>query len=278
MNLHEYSINVKRGAIVNIFPFFDCHVGSANCDMKKLEENIDWCKKKGAYVLFGGDQIDAINFSDKRFDYDNLAEFSQKGLSRVVSVQVEKFVKMFKPLKGRIIGLLSGNHEDKIKSVYHFDPSYEICKGLECKFLGYSAMIRLTMAQSNLNINKCVIFAHHGCGAGTAGAQVNKIQNIANDFEADIYLMGHSHQKICSQSERLEMSDKGSLHIRARKRVFAICGTYLKTYEQGQMGYGEKKLFRPTSTGGVKITIEPFKRIYVNGKELCGRPHIHVSE
>lgn len=279
MNLYEYRIKLDgRGIPIFLFPFFDCHVGSANCDMKKLQENIDWAQaNKNVYVVFGGDQIDAINFSDKRFDYDNIAEFSKKGLNNLVNVQTDRFIKMFKPLKGRIIGLLAGNHEEKIRLAYHFDACAKMCDALETRFLGYSAMIRLVFERGRAK-NSCIVFMHHGVGAGTVGSQLNKIHNVANDFEADIFLMGHCHQKVCSQSERLEVSHRGDMCLRARKRVFALCGTYLRTYQQDQMGYGEKRLYKPTTIGGVKIRIEPFLRTHANGKQYENSPHIHLSE
>jgi len=283
----EYRIHLNgRGEVVYLVPLGDLHVGTKNCDEDKLLATIEYIREhKNVYWIGIGDYIEAINYTDKRFDPDNLSEKFQKSLSNLHLAQMKYVIDMLKPIRQRCMGLLEGNHEDKIRLHYHTNVTAVMAYELGVDELGNTCMIRWVMERSlkgtsrDASSRSVVIFATHGWGGGrTIGAKVNRIQEYSKYFDADIYLMGHVHNKLTDNEERLYISPFGTPRLYARKRVFGITGSFFKTYQEGSKSYAEKAGYPPTTTGVIKVRIEPFVREHHEGKQIEMPPHIHISE
>ena len=278
MRAINYVIPVKkRSQKFNLIPIGDTHVGSVNCDEKKLKDLVEWVRKTpDTYVIGMGDMIEAINVSDPRFAIDSLME-GGKEIDNLLYKQIKRVAEILKPIAPKIIGLLEGNHEEKAKKFYHVDATSILCEKLGVQYLTYSALIRLQFKRG-ISVQNVMVYAHHGFGGGTTvGGKLNKIQKLATNFLADIYLMGHVHDKYVFPTEQLYMPLSGNPVIKARKKVFALTGSFFNTYADGYSSYSEKMAYSPIPTGVIKIQIIVGKKEKVNGKSVDLPPDIHPS-
>lgn len=277
MNIADYTIECKsRSDVFYLIPIGDIHYGTKNCDIKKLEGLISWiAANKNVYWLGLGDMIEAINYSDKRFDPQNILPELQNSLDNLPSAQAFQLAKKFNVIKDRCIGLMEGNHEETVRLKYHLSVTDLMADKLNTRNLGYVCMIRLYFRRLGRN-RPVIVYATHGFGGGRmVGSKINNLINIARDFEADIYLAGHVHEKIGCDRERLEVNKSGKARLYARKKVFGITGCFYKTYEVGCKSYGEKQQYSPTPMGVLKIIIEPYRQTMSDFETPA---HIHISE
>jgi len=259
MELHEYTVRIPKRERVSIVPLGDFHIGSRSCDKDKLYELIGWIKRTpNVYVIGMGDYADCINLSDPRFSPDQIDEDYLKVrdyLNRLAQIQADEVIKVFKPIQGRIIGLGVGNHELTIAKKYHYDFMYRVCGMLDVKYLGWTSLTRFKIVRSGKS-RVVILFSEHSRVAGRKkGSKINALEDRSNDFEADIYLRGHSHEKICTTKTSLTIQREGLLKLITRKKVYAICPSYFLPYMEGSVSYAEVAGYPPTSTGTVRIDI-----------------------
>ena len=283
MQLMEYVIPMKsRSEFIYLCPIGDIHDGTPNFDEKKFLDTIEWIRKTpNAYALGMGDYAEFINYSDKRFDPHGILPRYMNNLGNLAMEQCRWIVKKFTPIRERIIGLIGGNHEQAILERYHFDPMAYICGQLIVPNLQYSALIRLKFVVREHNSRFVTIWAHHGHGTGrTTGSAINNLKKKSEDFDADIYLMGHVHKSINEIAPKLHLQGFGNdIRIAEGVKLYAITGTFYKAYEKGQSSYSEKAGYSPTPTGITKIRIEPFRKKRLSNDRIVDLPaRISVSE
>lgn len=260
MEIWNRDVEISGRQKISLIPLGDFHIGSKACDMDKLRALIKWIESTPhTYILGMGDYMDCINLSDARFDMSQIpAPYREKKdfLSRLAQYQVEDAIDLLRPVKDRIIGLGIGNHELAMKKAYHYDPMYDLCGKLDAHYLGWTSITRLNIKRGRA-INTIRIFAEHSnFGGRKKGGKVNRLEDRANDFEADIYLMGHSHDKLATTKTLLTVPSRGKLKLREKKRAFAICPSFFNAYMIGEITYAEVKGYSPTTTGVVRIDIE----------------------
>ena len=131
MELINFDIEPK-GDSIRVIPIGDIHLGNVNCNVKKLRDTINWIEnKEDTYIIGMGDYIEAINFTDPRFNPNNIPPQYLSRLGDIVIKEKEELIKIFEPVSDRIICLLEGNHERKVYEKYHIDIQREICDSLE---------------------------------------------------------------------------------------------------------------------------------------------------
>lgn len=238
-------------------PLGDIHLGAKNCDVNYLKKLLKWCEKHpNVYILGMGDYADCIYGRDKRFDLEAVdMKYSTP------EKQQEALIKWLSPLKGRIIGLLTGNHEESIRKVCGLDITRNIAGRLGVPYLGISAFVQLSFKAKNgkrLHRKPVIMYAHHGYfGGRSSGGKVNNLLSLPKAYDADVYLVGHCHDILTKVEEKVCL-ENGKL---SKKRiVYALTGTLLKTVTQGGRGYGEDKGYFPTRTGTVSVKILPLEQ------------------
>jgi hypothetical protein len=255
----------SRTNIFKIYPLGDLHAGSPNCDEDRFETEVsDIHNNPFARWIGIGDMADCITPNDKRFDMKCLAKWVDE--DDIVESQRKRIVDMLKPIAGKCLCYLSGNHEETIHKIHQNNISQHICDDLGIQFGGFSSFIALNFRRikpdSQSSVNQVLVHARHGSGAAQQeGARIMSLMRLVNAFTADIYLMGHLHCIATYCPERLEM-DK-NYHIRAKRLVAAITGSWLKAYQQGAgVSYAEMKGYKPTQIGCPIITINPDDNIF----------------
>lgn len=275
---YEYTIpcNSRSNWFV-LVPIGDLHAGIKNFAENDLREVIEYVRKTpNAYWLGMGDYAEFINYTDKRFDPYNISDWCMDSLDNLAQKQAEYICGLFEPIKNKCIGLIEGNHEETIRLKYHFSVVDYMASMMKTVNLTDCSWIRLKFKREPQGVRNVIVFAAHGSSAAIKlGGKINKITDIGNFFEADIYLMGHVHDRTSAYRPRLYITDKGEPRIYDRQKLFVLTGTFFKTYQEFTRSYGAKKLYPPTPMGVEKIRIEPFSYA-TDGKDTT--PRITIME
>jgi len=295
----------KRSYTVYLVGIGDVHWGAKNCAESLFREQVDWIRKTpNAYAFLGGDLIEAINYSDKRFDPKGVKTLKVKdkekfveprystkiiqgsqfsngnkdefSLDNLITAQANEIIKELVPIKNKLLFSLTGNHEEKIRLKYHHDIAGYMAMQLGIPQLGYGAMIRVNFSRQVDSgasaVKSFILNASHGDGGGSnTGAKLNRLIQKARFIEADVFWCGHNHGKAHSTEIVLSITKAGEPIIFDKEKIFILGGSFLKTYQGGMISYGEKAGYAPAPLGNNILKIEPFhqKRI---GKKNYNTP------
>jgi len=273
LEIHRFTIDCE-GELVRLVPLGDIHRGHKNCDWAKLIEIIEWIKRDPKCFWIGmGDYGDSIvpSHDEKRWDY---AEVDVNCM--IPDQQYGEIYEQFEKIKDRCIGLHVGNHDDVLRKRHFHDYVIEdLCKPLGVKYLGWEAFTHLQMMNTRWKQRTAghdkrglTIFSTHGYYSGRRlGGATNRLEDIADDYIADIYLMGHIHHLQGWRKIQLGLQhNPTSTKIREYKKAYVLTGGFLRGHQVGTTSYIEKKNLEPSKIGIAVIEIDPY------------RYDIHISE
>ena len=260
-----YTVNIPYAEVIRIIPFGDWHVGNINCDRKRLEEFIDWIARENDIFWVGmGDYVDDVapimgenRFFSVTIDPEVFQYAADNGITPTVA-QHEIVRGYFNRIRDKCIGLHVGNHE--ISYMQRTDGENfvkEYCEDNGLNYLGYNALTKVNIVKKGAKkpVMDFVVCSTHGSTAARkAGTRLNAIDNWTPSYEADIFLMGHTHEATAHRTIRL-WTDGKRLH--ESKKVYALTGGFLKGYQQGTFSYVERKNLPPNKIGVVKISVYP---------------------
>src|SRR5437660_5785682 len=175
--------------------------------------------------------------------------------------QYEAILNAFRPLatKGKILGVIAGNHDDWIGDAVGIDIVRNLARELNTAYLASGASIYIYV-----NDKRYVINIRHGVGA--AKEPHTKLQSLykqTRNLFADIFLMGHTHSLSISKSSYVL---EGIEH----KTYRILTGSFLKWNQSYAMEFG----MVPEPTGVAKISL--FDRSKTVDK-YNSKADIHVS-
>lgn len=268
---------------IPIYPFGDVHYNNPSFHDGKFNEFIYDAKQDPKARFIGmGDYIETFSDSERNgLLAAKLHESSSHTIENMVQRSVDEFIEKISFMKGRIIGLLEGNHYFMFGT--GISSTQYMCEKLGCRYLGASAFVRLTLQYGKGHRRSCVdIFAHHGKGASRlVGGSLNTVAQMAECAHADIYIMGHDHRKSVGMGSRLELCyGFKCVNLREKRLLFIRSGSFLRGYEPGRGNYVSKKLLNPADLGYVKIMLYPkYKAVHQNGVRVTERFYIdtHAS-
>lgn len=251
-------------------------------DVSLLKETIQWGVDHGALWLGMGDYVDNESPSNRRAlrnsgVYDSVVD----ALDAKAEELEEELLDILKPTAGNWVGLLEGHHYHEHQDGTTSDT--RIAHALKAPFLGTTAYVNLSIQLPDKKGKRdVVIWAHHGRGGGSLiGAPLSKLESMVLGFDADVYVMGHTHKAGAAPINRIYpyfFGGKGTLHHKKMHVVSA--GSYLKGYVEGHRKngragglYPEDAMMRPLSLGGARIWLRP-KYKTVDGR---GVPDIDIS-
>ena len=236
-------INIKEKKDIQLIPLGDCHYGAPLCDLDKLKETIKWIKDNPkARVILMGDLIDAgLRDSVGGGSFDNDATPEK---------QIDFILDLLLPIKDKILCMLHGNHEERIRQKTSIDVSKMMAKVLGVTYAGDSAYLRIRAGDMSYKI-----FAMHGNSSSlTPAGKLNSCMKMSTYLDADLYIMGHNHELMSHSTVYIRMNVKDKM-IERDKRYYILSGHFLK-----YGGYAEQKGYNPGKTGVVKINIDHKKK------------------
>lgn len=260
--IHKHIIRVdKIGEPIYLIPFGDVHRSSPMHCEDKWKEFLEWGKsKKRCYFIGMGDYDDLASASERKLlNSRDLHDSTTDTLGGLYKSHTQRFAKELKFMDGKLIGFMEGNHYGEFPN--GTTTTQMLCDLLDTKYLGCSSFIRLVFENGNRSAS-IDIWAHHGKGAARlVGGSLNRVQQMGESAEADIYLMGHDHKKSIGMADKLKLSEGfGSLRLHHRKQLYIRTGSFLKGYEDGKVSYVADMALNPTNLGVVKIEMTPRRK------------------
>jgi len=200
----------------------DVHLGSPQYDERRFLNMIQYCLKKKLYVFLMGDLIEmATKYSIGSGIYEQ--EYNGQN-------QYEKMVELLRPLANKklILGLLSGNHEERVYKTTGVNIGKMFARELNVPYLGDACWNQFKAGKQIYNI-----YSLHGrTGSRFDGTALLSIERISASFFADLVVMGHVHK--CINSAVIMQRVQNGI-VKEHKKHLLITGSYLK-YDGG---YGQ---------------------------------------
>lgn len=266
-----------------LIPIGDVHYGSKGFPEDKLKAHLSWCLDRGAWFVGMGEYLDVASASQRTI-MGGLRDSVREQIDEMVREKADNLGYILDVTKGRWLGMLEGDHRWDFVDGTSVDQY--LCKRLRCDFLGTSALIRIKSpnAPRNHPESDCNIYVHHGIGAArTEGGNLNRLGDLLKFIDADIYLMGHSHDKVAKSIDRQSIAPDG-VHYHQTK-VIGRTGAWLRGYYstepldldepviESRGSYVEQKAYAPSALGSLCIGIG-YEQIH--GSKYY-RPTIHHS-
>jgi hypothetical protein len=257
-------------------------MGSANCDYGDLAKTIRRIADDPQARWLGmGDMVESIapddprwNPADVTLDLDGLTRAEREEekyhwLRRTGDWYVAKLAQTIAPIIDKCWGMNDGNHEDKFGAKYHTNLTLRVLEklgktdalGRDSHLYGeWASITRVVFEDDNQHRRQLRVFQQHGWQAGRKdGAAINGLDDLMGWCEAcHIYLVAHSHKRLMKTFTKLDTNPKFTA-LKAYDAFGAHTGSFLKTYQQDKVGYGERKGYRPNSFGPIEFRITPTK-------------------
>lgn len=251
-------------------------------DWSLLKRTVEWGVEHNAYWIGMGDYIDMESPSNRRaLQNSGVYDSVMDALDAKAEELEERLQELLKPTVGRWLGLLEGHHYHPHQDGTTTDT--RLAQYLRAPFLGTSAYVNTTFNLPGKEGRKSVVFwGHHGRGGGSLiGAPLSKLEHVIKGFDADVYLMGHTHKVGAAPVHRVYpyfYGGKGTLHH--KKMYLVSTGSFLKGYVEGHKKngragglYPEDSMMNPLALGSARIWIRPTYKT-IDGH---GRPDMTVS-
>jgi len=254
----KYTIRVSHNhQTVTIVPFGCIHRHSRLCNVEKWHETLEKMKSlPNAYFIGMGDYEDMVPARERIILRGaNLYDTTEDSIYKMTDNCIKELAAELSWMKGRLIGLLGGNHYMLYPNGITSDQ--KLCELLGCQYLGCSSYIALLLSYHGRQA-AYKIWAHHGKGASrTVGGSIQRIEQMKDAMVADCYCMGHDHKRsITPANDQLEIVDssrQSEPYLRKKVRWLARTGSFLNSYEPGMPSYISDAAKSPVNQGCVAL-------------------------
>lgn len=244
------------GEAIYFLPLSDTHIGDKFCDMRAVQGYIDWVKETpNAYVWLNGDIINVATTLSKSSVFEQDSDLNK---------QIKTAVDLLYPIKDKILGAITGNHEMRPEHLMGYNPTITICSDLGIPYLGYSALLHLKLKngkgkrqhKENGEVVEYIIYAHHTTGGGgSVGSKLNRVDQLRQICpNADVYLGSHNHQ-LGVVPVITHLYNKRSRKVEPLRQMLVDTGSFLK-WE----GYAEAMQMVPAKLGAVRLRLNGLKK------------------
>jgi len=254
MKCIQATINADKGYLI---PLADFHIGDKGFDKKKLQGYLEWIEEEpNARVWLNGDILNVATTTSASSVFDQDEDLKQ---------QVQSAIELLTPIKDKIVGAISGNHEQRLEKFCGYNPLIPVCSALGVPYLGYSAILAIKIQtnkgkrpkKENGESQIYTFYCHHTTGGG--GSVGNKMNRIAKLKEivgnTDGYIGSHNHQLGVIPVEARHYNVRGN-RIDTQRQLLIDTGGFLKWND----GYAEMKQLTPTKLGAVRIRMDGIKK------------------
>ena len=238
--------------IIEIHTLADLHIGDSQSDFKSIQERIAYIKNTpDAYCILDGDLMDTAIASSIGDTY---------GANLQPMEQLKQCVKIFEPIKEKILAVLPGNHENRLYKSDGIDLTEVMCSqlGIPNKYSPTTALLFI-----RFGIRKCdapnrkqlyTIYVTHGSGGGRReGGKVNRLADLACIVDADIYVHAHTHLPLVFKESFFRVSGSNS-SVAPVEKLFVNTAASLN-----YGGYGDRMGYKPASKRSPVIYLDGLK-------------------
>ena len=250
----------------NIYVCADWHIGDQHCDMQAVKSQIAQIQNDphGLCILNG----DLINTALKTSVSDIYGEV----LAPMEAIT--QLVDLLSPIKDKIIGVTTGNHEARVYRNDGVDIMRLVCRQLDVEDRynpdGVLIFLRLgtqspTKKGAAYNSTGKVernprqlftIYVTHGSGGGRKeGGKAIRLADMAAVVDSDIYIHAHTHLPMIMRESFYRTSTANNT-ARLVDKLFVNTASFL---DYG--GYGQAQEFKPSSKLTPTIHLNPLKAL-----------------
>lgn len=257
---------------VNIWFFGDVHRDAEACDADRWKWFLERSQKddpENTYYFGMGDFNDYASYTErKHIKNGELHETTIAKFDRMAKEDVEFIADEMKHMKGKMLGLIEGNHTWEFTSGQ--TATELLCERMESPYLGWLTHYTISFSfPGGKGLNVYIVACHGKAGGKRVGASINQLEDMKTIFPAaDIYAMGHNHDRGAWPVDvLLPVTGKSGVKIKQKRQFLCRSGSFLKAYEKGKGGYVTNRLLRPADLGALKLTIG-FHRDYTDGDRI----------
>ncbi len=262
-----YACNLpKELETVWIVPISDAHYGNPLFSMKHFMRTVNYINdNEFVYTLLNGDLIEAVTKA-------SLGDIYKQKITP--QEQRDRMIEMLLPIKDKILGMVTGNHERRIYNETGVDLSADIAMALGVPYRSSGMILKISFGSGNNRMpDRPYVFwlymTHGYGGARTKSAKAIKAERLASFVDADVYLMSHDHVANASPDNYLVPDNRTHFdeekgftigHVRAHRKVEVKTNAYLKWGDYSEMGG-----FPPTDL------LTPVIKLLPHGNSLIGQ-------
>lgn len=254
---------------IEIVPISDAHYGNPLFSLKHFKRTVDYIEKhEKAFTFLNGDLLEAVT----KVSVGDI--YKQKITPQT---QRDDMIDLLKPIKHKILGMVTGNHERRIYNEAGVDLSADIAKALNVPYRPSGMMVKISFGNyNNFTKGKPFVFwgyFNHGYGgARTKGAKAIKAERMATFVHCDFYCMSHDHLSNASPSNylladpRTTVDEKSGFRIgkvQAHRKMEIKTNAYLKWGDYAEMGG-----FPPSDL------LTPVIKLLSRGNDLIGNKQV----
>lgn len=245
---------------IKIELFSDLHLGSKKCNYAEIQERIAKVRdNKDTYALILGD---VLNNSTKT----SVGDVYEEALTPMQ--QINLAIRTFEPIKDKILGICSGNHERRTYKTDGVDLLYFLASelGLSERYDYASCLlfVRLghkkgTSLEGHNSRKVCYsIYMAHGDGQGgrTIGGKANGLQRRGQIVNADIVITGHTHMPFSFRDCSFEIDYQNNSYYK-KEQLFINTSATLHYEEYAEL-YGMK----PSSIVSPRVILSGKKKAF----------------
>lgn len=249
---HIYPIKTKLNKPFHLVFLGDIHYGSYQFAEDEFESFLlKVADLPSPYIIGMGDYVDLGSTSERKILgtaalHESTASTLDQ-LNKTTTAELCDIIREF--TDAPFIGLVEGNHYGDLKS--GGTTTNFMAERLGTKYLGVCSLIRCPIRADSVR-SAIDIFVHHGKGAGqTPGGSMNALKKMCNIALADIYAMGHDHQRY-ALGDTCFYLDQGGI-LKERRRLYIRTGSFLRGYKDGEASYIVDNAYNPVEMGGIII-------------------------
>jgi len=247
---HKLSSNLEY---IIIYPISDLHVGDKSLDKECFR---DFVKKiaddEHAYCVLVGDILNNAIVGSVSNSYNE--EMPPKEQLKWARTELM-------PIKHKILGIVSGNHEYRSKknTDTHLTEDLAEYLGIVNLFSEDELALKITFGKNGVSANPQMytLYMTHGAGGGKKpGSGLNNAESLAMSVEnADVYIVGHGHKRIAYKNAPRRID---AIHekIQQIEKLFVMSSHWSSYFS----GYAVRKMLTPSAGGSVPIKLYAYKK------------------
>jgi hypothetical protein len=253
----RHEINAKLGHPVNLHFWGDVHFEADACNKDKFIRFVQRTAKIPNSLFVGmGDYHDFASAKEQaKLHNSELHDQTYELFDSWAQTHNRKFAEILSPMRGKLIGLLGGNHTWKLQNGYYADE--DLAQRMDTKYLGWLSVIVLNFKTSRCTRSLKIVACHGRGGGKLVGSSINGVDDLRKIFpSADVFVMGHDHQRGAWPAVSLDIETHSpNPFVKAHEQWLVRSGSFLKSYEDGRSQYTTKGLYRPSSLGAVSLSV-----------------------
>jgi Icc-related predicted phosphoesterase len=220
----------------------DLHYGNPNCSVKHFLRTVEYIKNnENAYCFLNGDLCESALKTSKGDIYKQVGSPDD---------QKKQVTEWLLPIKDKVLGMTTGNHEARISEIAGVDISGYIAEQLNVPYRPEGLLFKLSFGD-NSNRTKgqpevfWVYMSHGYGGARTKASKAVKVERMSTWIHADCYAMSHDHVVNAAPDIYLMPDNRGTVDkktgftsgkVTAHREMLIKTAAYLKWGGYSEMG------------------------------------------